>query len=131
MANPLRTFLVFPFLDGKTHNPSYQKEPEPRLKAPAARTLARAAAPLRVSSNSRESGRNLAESGGSAGGMASPAPSWTRLDPQQERDVRELIRLVSGVQDEADPNFQLALHFAWSNFRCGRGTRDGRVSGEV
>ncbi|XP_020930772.1 gamma-tubulin complex component 5 isoform X1 [Sus scrofa] len=52
--------------------------------------------------------------------MASPAPSWTRLDPQQERDVRELIRLVSGVQDEADPNFQLALHFAWSNFRFHR-----------
>uniref|UniRef100_A0A8C3W810 Gamma-tubulin complex component n=1 Tax=Catagonus wagneri TaxID=51154 RepID=A0A8C3W810_9CETA len=52
--------------------------------------------------------------------MASPAPSWSRLDPQQERDVRELVRLVSGVQDEADPNFQLALHFAWSNFRFHR-----------
>lgn len=57
--------------------------------------------------------------------MASPAPSWSRLDGRQERDVRELVRLVAGVQDEADPNFQLALHFAWSNFRCGRGTGAG------
>ncbi|KAB1279044.1 Gamma-tubulin complex component 5 [Camelus dromedarius] len=52
--------------------------------------------------------------------MASPAPSWSRLDPQQERDVRELVRRVAGIQDEADPNFQLALHFAWSNFRFHR-----------
>ncbi|XP_019787342.1 gamma-tubulin complex component 5 isoform X1 [Tursiops truncatus] len=52
--------------------------------------------------------------------MASPAPSWSRLDRRQERDVRELVRLVTGVQDEADPNFQLALHFAWSNFRFHR-----------
>lgn len=51
--------------------------------------------------------------------MFRPAPSWSQLDPQQERDVRELIRHVAGLQDEADPNFQLALHFAWSNFRCG------------
>lgn len=50
--------------------------------------------------------------------MARLVPSWTRLDKQQERDVRELIRRVSGLQDEADPNFQLALNFAWSNFRC-------------
>ncbi|XP_007098993.1 gamma-tubulin complex component 5 isoform X4 [Panthera pardus] len=49
--------------------------------------------------------------------MFRPAPSWSQLDPQQERDVRELIRHVAGLQDEADPNFQLALHFAWSNFR--------------
>ncbi|KAM9084624.1 gamma-tubulin complex component 5 isoform 1-T1 [Megaptera novaeangliae] len=52
--------------------------------------------------------------------MASPAPSWSRLDRRQERDVRELVRLVAGVHDEADPNFQLALHFAWSNFRFHR-----------
>ena len=49
--------------------------------------------------------------------MVSPAPSWSRLDRRQERDVRELVRLVAGVQDEADPNFRLALHFGWSNFR--------------
>ena len=65
--------------------------------------------------------------------MASPAPSWSWLDRRQERDVRELVRLVAGVHDEADPNFQLALHFAWSNFRCGRGTGagDGKGTGEV
>lgn len=34
-----------------------------------------------------------------------------------------------GVQDEADPNFQLALHFAWSNFRCGRGIAAGEGKG--
>ncbi|XP_014636483.1 PREDICTED: gamma-tubulin complex component 5 isoform X1 [Ceratotherium simum simum] len=49
--------------------------------------------------------------------MARPEPLWSRLDRQQERDVRELIRRVAGLRDEADPNFQLALHFAWSNFR--------------
>ncbi|OWJ99961.1 TUBGCP5 [Cervus elaphus hippelaphus] len=52
--------------------------------------------------------------------MASLPQSWSRLDRRQERDVRELVRLVAGVQDEADPNFQLALHFAWSNFRFHR-----------
>lgn len=65
--------------------------------------------------------------------MASLPPSWSRLDRRQERDVRELVRLVAGVQDEADPNFQLALHFAWSNFRCGRGIAagEGKGSGEL
>lgn len=52
--------------------------------------------------------------------MASLPQSWSRMDRRQERDVRELVRLVAGVQDEADPNFQLALHFAWSNFRFHR-----------
>uniref|UniRef100_A0A8C5YL90 Gamma-tubulin complex component n=1 Tax=Marmota marmota marmota TaxID=9994 RepID=A0A8C5YL90_MARMA len=52
--------------------------------------------------------------------MARLVPAWTRLDKQQERDVRELIRRVSGLHDEADPNFQLALNFAWSNFRFHR-----------
>nr|KAF6394794.1 tubulin gamma complex associated protein 5 [Molossus molossus] len=49
--------------------------------------------------------------------MARPGPAWSRLSPQQERDVRELVGLVAGLRDEADPNFQLCLHFAWSNFR--------------
>ncbi|XP_059036251.1 gamma-tubulin complex component 5 isoform X3 [Mustela lutreola] len=52
--------------------------------------------------------------------MSRSTASWGQLDPQQERDVRELIRHVAGLQDEADPNFQLALHFAWSNFRFHR-----------
>ncbi|KAF6079810.1 tubulin gamma complex associated protein 5 [Phyllostomus discolor] len=52
--------------------------------------------------------------------MARPGPSWSRLDRQQERDVRELVRHVAGLWDEADPNFQLCLNFAWSNFRFHR-----------
>lgn len=47
--------------------------------------------------------------------------SWRRLNPHLERDVRELVRHVAGLRDDADPNFQLCLHFAWSNFRWGRG----------
>lgn len=50
--------------------------------------------------------------------MARPGPSWSRLDRQLEREVRELVRHVAGLRDEADPNFQLCLNFAWSNFRC-------------
>lgn len=57
--------------------------------------------------------------------MARAGPSWSRLDRQQERDVRELVRSVAGLRDEADPNFQLSLHFAWSNFRCGSGSGPG------
>uniref|UniRef100_A0A8C2UQF1 Tubulin gamma complex component 5 n=1 Tax=Chinchilla lanigera TaxID=34839 RepID=A0A8C2UQF1_CHILA len=38
-------------------------------------------------------------------------------ESQREQDLRALIRQVTGLQDEADPNFQLALSFAWSNFR--------------
>ncbi|XP_025838039.2 gamma-tubulin complex component 5 isoform X3 [Vulpes vulpes] len=52
--------------------------------------------------------------------MSRPGLSWGPQDAQQERDVRQLVRHVAGLQDEADPNFQLALHFAWSNFRFHR-----------
>ncbi|XP_070256905.1 gamma-tubulin complex component 5 isoform X4 [Myotis yumanensis] len=52
--------------------------------------------------------------------MARPEPSWCRLNPQLERDVRELVRHVAGLRDDVDPNFQLCLHFAWSNFRFHR-----------
>ncbi|XP_028748425.1 gamma-tubulin complex component 5 isoform X1 [Peromyscus leucopus] len=52
--------------------------------------------------------------------MARPKPSGSRMDRQLERDVCELVRRVTGLQDEADPNFQLALDFAWSNFRFHR-----------
>lgn len=48
-----------------------------------------------------------------------PDPSWRRLNPHLERDVRELVRHVAGLRDDGDPNFQLCLHFAWSNFRYG------------
>uniref|UniRef100_A0A674MLY8 Gamma-tubulin complex component n=1 Tax=Takifugu rubripes TaxID=31033 RepID=A0A674MLY8_TAKRU len=33
---------------------------------------------------------------------------------------RKLIRCISGVEDEGDQNFQLAVKFAWSNFRFHR-----------
>ncbi|XP_059512245.1 gamma-tubulin complex component 5 isoform X3 [Myotis daubentonii] len=52
--------------------------------------------------------------------MARPEPSRRRLNPQLERDVRELVRHVAGLRDDVDPNFQLCLHFAWSNFRFHR-----------
>lgn len=42
------------------------------------------------------------------------------MDRQLEHDVRELVRQVTGLQDEADSNFQMALDFAWSNFRFHR-----------
>nr|XP_023507935.1 gamma-tubulin complex component 5-like isoform X3 [Equus caballus] len=49
--------------------------------------------------------------------MARPCLLWSRLDRQQEQDVRELVRRVAGLRDEAGPDFQLALHFVLSNFR--------------
>lgn len=52
---------------------------------------------------------------GSWKNMARPGPSWSRLEREQER---ELVHHVAGLRDEADPNFQLSLHFAWSNCRC-------------
>uniref|UniRef100_A0A669DV70 Gamma-tubulin complex component n=1 Tax=Oreochromis niloticus TaxID=8128 RepID=A0A669DV70_ORENI len=35
----------------------------------------------------------------------------------RERETRRLIRCLSGIEDEEDQNFQLALKFAWSNFK--------------
>ncbi|XP_062945144.1 gamma-tubulin complex component 5 isoform X2 [Cynocephalus volans] len=52
--------------------------------------------------------------------MAAVGPPSSWLDRQPDRDVRELVRRVAGLQNEADPNFQLALNFAWSNFRFHR-----------
>ncbi|XP_076980075.1 gamma-tubulin complex component 5 isoform X2 [Tamandua tetradactyla] len=52
--------------------------------------------------------------------MARAVPPWSWLDRQQEVDVLELVRHMTGLQDEADPNFQLALSFVWSNFRFHR-----------
>uniref|UniRef100_A0A8C9ZPH7 Gamma-tubulin complex component n=1 Tax=Sander lucioperca TaxID=283035 RepID=A0A8C9ZPH7_SANLU len=37
-----------------------------------------------------------------------------------ERETKALIRCISGVEDEDDQNFQLALKFAWTNFRFHR-----------
>ncbi|CAH7460214.1 Tubgcp5 [Phodopus roborovskii] len=52
--------------------------------------------------------------------MARPKSSGSRMDRQLDRDVCELIRRLTGLQDEADRNFQLALDFVWSNFRFHR-----------
>ncbi|XP_055980292.1 gamma-tubulin complex component 5 [Sorex fumeus] len=52
--------------------------------------------------------------------MALAAPPAGRPDRPLERDVRALLRRVAGLRDEADPNFQLAVNFAWSHFRFHR-----------
>uniref|UniRef100_A0A8D3BXT9 Gamma-tubulin complex component n=1 Tax=Scophthalmus maximus TaxID=52904 RepID=A0A8D3BXT9_SCOMX len=45
---------------------------------------------------------------------------WSTFDKETERETKRLIRCMSGVEDEEDQNFQLALKFAWSNFRFHR-----------
>uniref|UniRef100_A0A8C4SPI6 Gamma-tubulin complex component n=1 Tax=Erpetoichthys calabaricus TaxID=27687 RepID=A0A8C4SPI6_ERPCA len=45
---------------------------------------------------------------------------WNTFERDLEKDVKKLIKSVSGLQDENDVNFQLALKFTWSNFRFHR-----------
>uniref|UniRef100_A0A4W6DYG2 Gamma-tubulin complex component n=1 Tax=Lates calcarifer TaxID=8187 RepID=A0A4W6DYG2_LATCA len=45
---------------------------------------------------------------------------WSTFEKETERETKKLIRCISGVDDEEDQNFQLALKFAWSNFRFHR-----------
>ncbi|XP_018418313.1 PREDICTED: gamma-tubulin complex component 5 [Nanorana parkeri] len=45
---------------------------------------------------------------------------WTRFEKDQERDVKKLVSCLSGLQDDNDKNFQVALQYAWSNFRFHR-----------
>ncbi|XP_068124227.1 gamma-tubulin complex component 5 isoform X3 [Hyperolius riggenbachi] len=45
---------------------------------------------------------------------------WTHFEKEQEKDVKKLISCLSHLQDESDNNFQLALQYAWSNFRFHR-----------
>ncbi|XP_075706434.1 gamma-tubulin complex component 5-like [Rhinoderma darwinii] len=45
---------------------------------------------------------------------------WTRYEREQEKDVRKLISSLSGLDDESDNNYQLALQYAGSNFRYRR-----------
>ena len=125
----MTTFLNLIRRDWRTHTTPPLTRTRPKAQRDCSTNSREGDAQRGRSSNSRESWRDLAKDGGSAGGMASVPPSWSRLDRRQERDVRELVRLVAGVQDEADPNFQLALHFAWSNFRCGRGVTAGEGKG--
>ncbi|KAG7276307.1 hypothetical protein CRUP_015630 [Coryphaenoides rupestris] len=42
---------------------------------------------------------------------------WTNFEKDTERETRSLIHWATGIQDQDDPNFQLALKFAWSNFK--------------
>ncbi|XP_061680338.1 gamma-tubulin complex component 5 isoform X1 [Syngnathoides biaculeatus] len=42
------------------------------------------------------------------------------FEKETEKETKELIRCLSGLDDEEDHNFQLALKFAWSNFRFHR-----------
>ncbi|KAL1023411.1 hypothetical protein UPYG_G00040520 [Umbra pygmaea] len=45
---------------------------------------------------------------------------WTKFEKETEKEVKNLIKQISGIQDEEDLNFQLALKFTWSNFRFHR-----------
>ncbi|XP_014877297.1 gamma-tubulin complex component 5 [Poecilia latipinna] len=45
---------------------------------------------------------------------------WSTFEKETERESKRLIRCITGVQDEEDQNFQLALKFAWSNFKFHR-----------
>ena len=42
---------------------------------------------------------------------------WTEFEKETEKETKKLIRRITGVEDEDDQNFQLAVKFAWSNFR--------------
>lgn len=42
---------------------------------------------------------------------------WTEFEKETEKETKKLIRCISGVEDEEDQNFQLAVKFAWTNFR--------------
>ncbi|XP_006135890.2 gamma-tubulin complex component 5 isoform X1 [Pelodiscus sinensis] len=55
--------------------------------------------------------------------MATQVARGSRCEQEQERDVRALIRRVTGLreaQEEPGGRFQAALSFAWSNFRFHR-----------
>ncbi|XP_054646942.1 gamma-tubulin complex component 5 [Dunckerocampus dactyliophorus] len=46
---------------------------------------------------------------------------WSTFEKETERETKKLIRCVCSLaEDEEEPNFQLALKFAWSNFRFHR-----------
>uniref|UniRef100_A0AAY4ECK6 Gamma-tubulin complex component n=1 Tax=Denticeps clupeoides TaxID=299321 RepID=A0AAY4ECK6_9TELE len=44
----------------------------------------------------------------------------TKFEKDLDREVKNLIKHTSGIDDEEDHNFQAALKFAWSNFRFHR-----------
>lgn len=42
---------------------------------------------------------------------------WTAFEKETEKETKKLVRCLSEIEDEEDQNFQLALKFAWSNFK--------------
>uniref|UniRef100_A0A7N6AL73 Gamma-tubulin complex component n=1 Tax=Anabas testudineus TaxID=64144 RepID=A0A7N6AL73_ANATE len=52
--------------------------------------------------------------------MSCPTFTHTRAFKETERETKKLIGCITGVEDEEDQNFQLALKFAWTNFRFHR-----------
>lgn len=42
---------------------------------------------------------------------------WSTFEKETERETKSLIGCITGVEDEEDQNYQLALKFAWTNFR--------------
>ncbi|KAK2889310.1 hypothetical protein Q8A67_014685 [Cirrhinus molitorella] len=45
---------------------------------------------------------------------------WSRFEKELEQETRRLISHYTSIQDEEDQNFQMALKFAWSNFKFHR-----------
>ncbi|CAL9695967.1 unnamed protein product [Knipowitschia caucasica] len=45
---------------------------------------------------------------------------WTTFERETEKESKKLISHMTGIEDEDDQNFQLALKFAWSNFKFHR-----------
>ncbi|XP_035250665.1 gamma-tubulin complex component 5 [Anguilla anguilla] len=45
---------------------------------------------------------------------------WTDFEKDMDKDAKQLIKHICGLEDEEDQNFQNALKFAWSNFRFHR-----------
>ncbi|XP_055797190.1 gamma-tubulin complex component 5 isoform X1 [Salvelinus fontinalis] len=45
---------------------------------------------------------------------------WTKFEKETEEEVKNLVKQITGIQDEEEQNFQLALKFTWSNFRFHR-----------
>uniref|UniRef100_A0A667YFG0 Gamma-tubulin complex component n=1 Tax=Myripristis murdjan TaxID=586833 RepID=A0A667YFG0_9TELE len=44
----------------------------------------------------------------------------TKFEKETERETKNLIRCITGIEDEDDQNYQMALKFCWSNFRFHR-----------
>ncbi|KAG9349514.1 hypothetical protein JZ751_027959 [Albula glossodonta] len=44
----------------------------------------------------------------------------TKFEKEMDEEAKRLIKHICGLEDEEDQNFQMALKFAWSNFRFHR-----------